>query len=256
MQHAVHSGLAELSPSTLAATIEAPSVARDAALPEPGQTLAQMSYSGRWRVTIPSSGEACVPEAARAAITVRALSLLAERPSLGRTHHSGAAPSPHRMTQFCRDDVRILDRGARPLTQTESLVLAVVLRSLVDWRLFAVSAPGFGIPRQQSLEGREEVRVVSLLGAQDYAAEIWLAASTDPTVPRLAVLAPPHLSPLVQVHLRRALTEVCVLGVSVLLSPGLALTGVADLTPSPPPSTPHHDHPSTGPEGPPSALRP
>ena len=117
-----------------------------------------------------------------------------------------------------------------------------------------VSAPCCTILRQLALGSREEVRVVSLLGSEDYAAEIWLAASTDPTVPPLAVLTPPHLSSLVQVHLQRALTKVCALGVSVLLSLGLALTGIADLTPSPSPSVPHQDRLSSEPEGAPSAL--
>ena len=59
---------------------------------------------------------------------------------------------------------------------------------LSDWMPILVS---------QASRGREEVRVVCLLGAEGYAVEIWLAASTDPAVPRLAVLAPPHLSSLV-----------------------------------------------------------
>ena len=73
------------------------------------------------------------------------------------------------------------------------------------------------------------MRVVSLLGAEPYALEVWLAASTDPAVPRLAVLVAPPLSPQVQIHLVRALTEVRFQGVTVLLSPGLALNGLAGL---------------------------
>ena len=84
-----------------------------------------------------------------------------------------------------------------------------------------------------------------LLGAEDYAVEIWLAASMDPAVPRLAVLVPPHRSSLVKVHLQRALTEVPVMGVAVLLSPGLTLTGITDLVPvGPPPPC----FPSSGPD--------
>ena len=75
-----------------------------------------------------------------------------------------------------------------------------------------------------------------LPGAEDYATEIWLAASTDPAVPRLAVLVPPHMPSLVKVHLQRALTEVPVMGVAVLLSPGLTLTGITDLAPVGPPA--------------------
>ena len=62
-----------------------------------------------------------------------------------------------------------------------------------------------------------------LLGAEDYAIEI------------LAVLVPPHLSSSVKVHLQRALM-VPVMGVTVMLSLGLALTGISDLAPAGPPA--------------------
>ena len=72
---------------------------------------------------------------------------------------------------------------------------------------------------------------MSLLGSEPYALEAWIAASTDPAVPRLAVLVAPSQSPQVQIHLGRALTEVRLQGVTVLLSPGLALSRLAELAP-------------------------
>ena len=90
---------------------------------------------------------------------------------------------------------------------------------------------------------------MSLLGAEDYAIEVWLAASVDPAVPRLAALVSAHLSSLVCVHLQRALTEIAVLGVAALLSPGLTLSGARELNPdgphTPSPRTlPHLEHPA------------
>ena len=82
-----------------------------------------------------------------------------------------------------------------------------VLRSLRNWSLVVVAAPSVPAPLQENQAEREEVWVVSLLGAEPYALEVWLAASADPAVPRLAVLVAPSLSSLVQIHLGRALTE-------------------------------------------------
>ena len=83
--------------------------------------------------------------------------------------------------------------------------------------------------------------VVSLLGAQPYAIETWLAASLDPAVPRLAVLVPPGLASLTQVLLGRALTPTVIGSLTVLTSPGLSLAPVAtlwspqdDIAPNPP----------------------
>ena len=92
-----------------------------------------------------------------------------------------------------------------------------------------MAAPGVPAPRQDGQIGLEEVRVVSLLGSEPYALEVWIAASTEPAVPHLAVLVAPPLSPQVQIHLGRTLTEVHFQGVTVLLSPGLALSGLAGL---------------------------
>ena len=66
------------------------------------------------------------------------------------------------------------------------------------------------------------------------ALEIWLAASVDVAVPRLAVLASPLVASLVIVHLGRALTEVRIQEVSVLQSPGLSLDDVLGLRPDRP----------------------
>ena len=82
---------------------------------------------------------------------------------------------------------------------------------------------------------------MSLLGAEDFAIEVSLAASVDPAVPRLAVLVPPYLSSLVKVRLQRALTEVPVMGVAVLLSLGLTLSGITDLLLVPGPRVPWPD---------------
>ena len=71
-----------------------------------------------------------------------------------------------------------------------------------------MAAPGVPAPRQDGQIGPEEVRVVSLLGSEPYALKVWIPASTEPAVPRLAVLVAPPLSPQVQIHLGRTLTEV------------------------------------------------
>ena len=59
-------------------------------------------------------------------------------------------------------------------------------------------------------------------------------ASVGPTVPHLAVLASPLVATLVEALLERALTEVRVHEVSVLLSPGLSLDDVMGLHPDRP----------------------
>ena len=122
---------------------------------------------------------------------MRALPRLAECPSLARTlcMATGVAPPP--MARPCREDVHALDPGARPLARTELLVLTVALRSLSNWMLPLIAAPGRPIPRQSASKGREEVTLVSLLGAEGFLVEISLAASVDPAVPRLTVLVPP-----------------------------------------------------------------
>ena len=113
-------------------------------------------------------------------------------------------------------------------------MLSLVLRSVRDWFLVLVAVPSLPIPRQAPSGRREEVRIISLLGAEAYALEVWLAASVDPAGPRLAVLASPLVASLVVVHLGRALTEVRIHEVSVLLSPGLSLDDALGLRPDRP----------------------
>ena len=99
--------------------------------------------------------------------------------------------------------------------------------------LVLVAVPRLPIPRQAPLRtarggpNRQP-------GAEACALGLWLAASVDPAVPRLAVLASPLVASLVTVHLGRALTEVRVHEVSVLLSTGLSLDDVLGLHPDRP----------------------
>ena len=83
--------------------------------------------------------------------------------------------------------------------------------------------------------------MVSLIGAQPYAIETWLAASLDPAVPRLAVLVPLSLASLTQVLLGRSLTLTVIGNLTVLTSPGLSMspdttlwTPQDEIAPSPP----------------------
>ena len=108
-------------------------------------------------------------------------------------------------------------------------MLNLVLRSLRDWSLVQVAASVYPAPAQQGPKPRGEIHVVSLLGAESYALEVWLAASIDPAFPRLAVLVAPPLPSLVLALLGRALTAVPLQGVVVLLSPGLSLGPVTGL---------------------------
>ena len=105
VQSTVRAGVEELSPATLATPGVASVTARDAALPEPGRALAQMYYSGLWRVSFPHSSKAYVPEATHAAVTVQALSHLTERPSLAKTLRMAAGAPPPSLAHPCREDV-------------------------------------------------------------------------------------------------------------------------------------------------------
>ena len=156
------------------------------------------------------------------------------------------AGAPLRPQAVLRPDVRTLDPRAPPLGLSPSLILNLVLRAIRDWTLVLVAASGLPLPVQLQPVARPEVLVVSLLGAQPYAIEIWLAASLDPTVPRLAVLVPPGLASLTQVLLGRALTPTAVGGLTVLTSLGLSLTPVTTLSSSQ----------GDVPPGPPSARSP
>ena len=158
-----------------------------------------------------------------------ALPLLVESPTVASSLRLAAEVAPPPAAQPSRRDIRVLDPGARVLPLEHSLILSLVLRSLRNWSLVMVAAPSVPAPLQDNQAEREEVQLVSLLGAEPYALEVWLAASADPAVPRLAVLVDPSLSPLVQIHLERALTEALIQGVAVLLYPGLALSGVTGL---------------------------
>ena len=68
-----------------------------------------------------------------------------------------------------RDDLRVLDPAARALTVKVSVVLGLVRRSLRGWFLVLVAFPCLPIPKQAPSGQREEVRIVSLLGAEAYA---------------------------------------------------------------------------------------
>ena len=68
-----------------------------------------------------------------------------------------------------RSDLRILDPAARALTVKVSVVLGLVRRSLRGWFLVLVAVPRLPIPKQAPSGQREEVRIVSLLGAEAYA---------------------------------------------------------------------------------------
>ena len=193
-----------------------------------------MSYSGLWRVSILPADKSYVSVSTQMAVTLKALPLLAERPTVAGALEFAALEPPMDPPSLFRDDLRVLDPAARALTVKESIVLGLVLRSLHDWFLVLVAVPCLPIPRQAPSGQREEVRIVSLLGAEAYALEIWLAASVDPAVPRLAVLASPLAASLVTVHLGQALTEVRIHEVSVLLSPGLSLDDVLSLHPDRP----------------------
>ena len=215
------------------ATVTSPDVAfgvaRDAALPEPGRALVPMSYSGLWRISVPCSNPTYVTATLRAETVALALPLLLESPTVASTLRLAVEAASPLAAQPDRQDIRVLDPGARILPLEQSLILSLVLRTLRSWSLVAVAAHGVRAPRQDSQIEPEEVRVVSLLGAEPYALEVSLAASTDPAVPRLAVLVATPLSPQVQIHLGRALTEVHCQGVTVLLSPGLTLNGLVGL---------------------------
>ena len=226
--------LRDLAPPSLLNSGASMGAVRDGALPEQGQTLVQMSYSGLWRVSIPPADKSYVSVTTQAAVTLKALPLLAERPTVAGALEFAALEPPMVPPVLFRDDLRVLDPAARALTVKESVVLGLVLRSVRDWFLVLVAVPSLPIPRQAPSERREEVRIISLLGAEAYALEVWLAASVDPAVPRLAVLASPLVASLVIVHLGRALTEVRIHEVSVLLSPGLSLDDVLGLRPDRP----------------------
>ena len=192
VRSSVVTSLQRLSPETLTTHGVACGTVRDAALPEPGRAQVQMSYSGLWRVSVPCPDPAYVTGALRAETAALALPLLVESPTAAGTLRLATEVAPPPTAQPGRSDIRVLDPGAQVLPLMESLTLSLVLRSLRGWSPVMVAAPSFPAPVQVSHAEREEVRVVSLLGAEPYALEIWLAASVDPAVPRLAVrVAPP-----------------------------------------------------------------
>ena len=215
-------------------------VTRDAALPVTDRLIVQMSYSGLWRCSVPTGHRAYVPAPSRVRIAEQALNHLATRTTIPRTLQILAGDPLHPQVAL-RPDARTLDPRAPPLGLSSSLVLNLVLRAIRDWTLVLVAASGLPLPVQLPTDARPEVLVVSLLGAQPYAIETWLAASLDPDVPRVAVLVPPSHASHTQVLLGCALTLTEIGNLTVVTSPGLSLAPVTtlwnpqdDIAPSPP----------------------
>ena len=81
----VEISLRRLSRATKTSPGAAFGVARDAALPEPGRPLAQMSCSGLWRITVPRTDPAYGKAAQRAETVALALPHLLGSPSVAGT---------------------------------------------------------------------------------------------------------------------------------------------------------------------------
>ena len=85
VKSSVETSLRRLSRATKTSPGAAFGVARDAALPEPGRALAQMSCSGLWRITVPRTDPAYVKAAQRAETVALALPHLLGSPSVAGT---------------------------------------------------------------------------------------------------------------------------------------------------------------------------
>jgi hypothetical protein len=218
----VHKALLDEAPEQLTSPTVSFGVARDADLSRQDELVTHMSYSGQWRVTVPVDHRAYVTASVRAKVTLVSLQVLADPPSVVRAISLLPFGAPLAGARVVRPDVRVLDPLAFPLAAQESLVLALVLRSLTRWVLAVVAEASLPMPLQPWSSAPPEVLVVCLLGSQEYAVETWLSATQDPAIPRLAVLTTPRLSALVCVLLGRALTTTMMGDVVLLTSPGLA----------------------------------
>ena len=149
--------LLALSPAPLDSPSILVGAARDASPPVLDRLTVQVSYSGLWRVTIPPHHPGYVPVGTRAQVTVTALNLLTARTSIPRVQELLSRDPQHRLVGYHRPDVRVLDPHAPLLTPPSSLVLTLILRTLREWVLVLVAAPGLPLPSQPQTGARTEV---------------------------------------------------------------------------------------------------